>query len=310
MTTLMRLCAEYTAHATRYYVRADRSQSGEAANIRCTLRFLLERVGGHTALNKLNRRDLVDFIDAGIRDHDWSRGYANAQLRRVKHMLRWAALDREMIGIEAVAPLLNVPCVQPVRGGAREPEPRHVPSLADAWRVIRRMPREHREVLTLVALTGARLGEIIDLRVRDVAADHLRLTQHKNAHRGHLRLIPIAGEAQAIIRRRCDKANNVPGARLFPPLRAGGVVRSKNRLRVALAKACDTEGTRLFSPHALRHAVAREVRQAFGIDAAQALLGHKSPTMTAHYAPVPIESGRMAAEAIADRFARASRVPA
>lgn len=304
--TLQRLCAEYAAHAARYYVRADKSQSGEAANIRSTLRFLLERVGGHTALSKLHRRDLVDFVQAGITQNDWTRGYANAQLRRVKHMLKWAVEDREILTHEEAAPLLNAPNVQPIRGGAREPEPRHIPKLCEAWRVIRRMPREHREVLTLVALTGARLGEIIDLRVREVAGDHLRITQHKNAHRGHLRLIPISGEAEAIVARRVAKANNVPGARLFPPLRKGGIVRSKNRLRVAMARACAAEGVRLFSPHALRHAVAREVRQAFGLDAAQALLGHKSPTMTAHYAPVPIESGRMAAAAIADRFARLS----
>ena len=37
-------------------------------------------------------------------------------------------------------------------------------------------------------------------------------------------------------------------------------------------------------PHWLRHNVATRVRDEFGIEAAQALAGHSSPSMTAHYA--------------------------
>ena len=63
--------------------------------------------------------------------------------------------------------------------------------------------------------------------------------------------------------------------------------------------ACEQFGTPRWTPHWLRHNVATRVRDEFGIEAAQALAGHASPSMTAHDASnmdglavkVPAKSG-------------------
>jgi integrase len=304
--TLARLCAEYAAHAARVYRHEDGTQTGQAANIRCTLRFLLERVGGQVRVSDLKRSDLTDFMQAGVRDHDWTRGYANAQLARVKHMLKWACENDDTLWTPLTSALNTAP-LRAVRSGARESTPRNPPPLATIWRVLRRLPNSHREILTVVALTGARLGEIVSARVadyRDYPVAHLDLgRRHKSGHRGHVRLIPLSGEAAKIVAARARAASGSGSKLIFPPERAGCTMRCKNRIRVALAAACEREGVRLFRPHDIRHAVAREVRVKSGLDAAQALLGHKSPTMTAHYAPLPISAGVDAAVAIANRHA-------
>jgi integrase len=41
-------------------------------------------------------------------------------------------------------------------------------------------------------------------------------------------------------------------------------------------------------PHQLRHTKATEVRKEAGLDAARAVLGHRSPVITEHYAELDV----------------------
>jgi len=49
-------------------------------------------------------------------------------------------------------------------------------------------------------------------------------------------------------------------------------------------RACEKLGIPRWTPHWLRHNAATRVRDEFGIEAAQAIAGHASPSMTALYA--------------------------
>jgi integrase len=62
--------------------------------------------------------------------------------------------------------------------------------------------------------------------------------------------------------------------------------------RRTVGRACAAAGVEPWHPHQLRHNVATEVRRRFGIEMAQAALGHRTPAMTALYAEASLEKIR------------------
>lgn len=52
----------------------------------------------------------------------------------------------------------------------------------------------------------------------------------------------------------------------------------------AIAKACKKAGVPVWGPNRLRHTAATEIRKRFGLEAAQAVLGHATMTITEVYA--------------------------
>jgi integrase len=57
-----------------------------------------------------------------------------------------------------------------------------------------------------------------------------------------------------------------------------------NTYRHAIARACKTAAVPVWKPHQLRHNRATEIRREAGLDAARAVLGHRSPQVTEVYA--------------------------
>lgn len=134
-----------------------------------------------------------------------------------------------------------------------------------------------RDLIDLQLCTGARPGELLMLtsnmidRSGDVWMAELR--EHKTKHQGKVRKLVFGPKAQLILRRHL-KAD--PDARVFR-------IRRDSYCH-AVVKACEALKIPRWTPHWLRHNVATRVRDEFGIEAAQAMAGHSSPLMTAHYA--------------------------
>lgn len=68
------------------------------------------------------------------------------------------------------------------------------------------------------------------------------------------------------------------------PARPPGDRYTPNALRIAVWRACDRAGLPRWSPNQLRHTKATEVRKKHGIEAAQAVLGHRKLETTQVYA--------------------------
>ena len=122
--------------------------------------------------------------------------------------------------------------------------------------------------------TGARPGELIGLSMADIditgeilVAD---LTDHKNAHRGLSRKLFFGPQSQLILRRRPSIGP------LFP-------VKKPVAFSKVVKRACLAAKIPPFVPYALRHTKATALRDAIGIESAQATLGHAQPSMTARY---------------------------
>jgi integrase len=139
-----------------------------------------------------------------------------------------------------------------------------------------------------------------------------RPVEHKNAWRGRDRVIPLGPRAQAIVR---AFLTDDPQAYVFSPRRAvaehharraaarrtkrspseesrrtavpgsGRAARYDRRsYRQAVVRACRRAGVPPWSPLMLRHTAATLIRARFGLEAAQAVLGHARADVTQVYA--------------------------
>ena len=142
-----------------------------------------------------------------------------------------------------------------------------------------------------------------------------RPSSHKNAHRGHHRMVAIGTAAQLILvtqirGRELDEADP-----LFSPRRQReerfAVIRAKRRSKVqpsqssrrkakpirlpgewftsetvahAVTKAARKAGVPPWSPYQLRHLKGMELREKFSLEHVRAALGHSHAAMSAHYA--------------------------
>ena len=295
-TALAVLVPLYIAHARVYYRRRDGSPTREHLNCSSALSSFVRHATPAFDLARIDRRTVRGWMDALILE-DLSRGYINASLARLRRFVRWA-VDQDSVPAAVLAELAAVRSLPAHRSAARETEPVRAAELDQVRAVLAFMPATARDVCQLLILTGARLSEILEARNRDVvedAAGVLRLSpaQHKTAHRGRSRDIPLNEAALAIIAR--YRRPLLPLEPLFPPVGEGRrASRSPDSVRAAIRRACNRAGVPAWTPHQLRHAVAQVIRDRDGLDAACALLGHASVDMTEHYAPLSFAQAQRA----------------
>jgi len=141
--------------------------------------------------------------------------------------------------------------------------------------------------------TGARVSEMIRLRVADVLLDraHAVLLHGKGRKE---RVIPLWKSTVALLRSWLQHIDQRPEAPVFPnrigkPMSRSGV---EQRLRVTIAKAslqCPSLRERTISPHTVRHATATHLLQS-GVDITVVAmwLGHEDTATTHQYIEVDL----------------------
>jgi integrase len=70
------------------------------------------------------------------------------------------------------------------------------------------------------------------------------------------------------------------------PRRTHGELYDDGSYRKAIRKACQKAGIPIWFPHQLRHSAAGAIRRRYGVEAAQAVLGHSELSTTQIYAQV------------------------
>jgi len=136
--------------------------------------------------------------------------------------------------------------------------------------------------------TGARVSEIIRLRIPDVLLDRAHAV-HLHGKGRKERVIPLWKSTVAQLRAWFERINRQPEAPVFPnragkPMSRSGV---EHRLRAAIAKAsvpCPSLRNRRISPHTVRHATAMHLLQS-GVDITVIAmwLGHEDTATTHQY---------------------------
>ncbi|HXM80396.1 MAG TPA: site-specific integrase [Burkholderiales bacterium] len=164
---------------------------------------------------------------------------------------------------------------------ADEPRIRFL-SDAEAVRLVNACPADLRALVRAALLTGARFGELVELRAHDV---NLRTAQVYVAQSksGRPRHIPVNDEGVALFRQRAT--GKTGDERLF--VRAKGQTWGKNHHVRALIEACRVAKIQpAIAFHELRHTYASHLAQA-GVDllTISKLLGHADTRITSkHYA--------------------------
>ena len=204
--TINEIVLEYSRWASEYY------SPSEYSNIKAALR-LLRRLFGATSGGEFgpNRLRLVrDEMIRGDRDevpprNPWTRVHVNGQVHRIGALFKWAA-SHEMLPVAVYQQLKTVTALRRGRTSARETDPVLPVPVEDVDAVRPFLSRQVRALVDLQLLTGARGGELFNLRAVDIRMDDasgvwtIEPTDHKTAHHGHTRTIYLGPKAQAVIR--------------------------------------------------------------------------------------------------------------
>ena len=118
---------------------------------------------------------------------------------------------------------------------------------------------------------------------------------HKKVKEGKIRMLPIGPRAQQILKPYLDRCTEKPEQFVFPRSKAKN---PHGHYANKIATACKKAGVPVWTPNQLRHAGGTEVRDKFGLDAAQAILGHSHAQTTQVYAKVAFEKAALVAREI------------
>lgn len=306
--TIQQAWARFASHADEYYRREDGTPTGEADNIRLAMRPVLELYGDEKAasfdLQRLREaRDVM--VDDGL-----CVNVINQRVNKIRHVWRWMANEGIVIAsvwysLKGLLPLeagrLGVRVTKPVQP---VPDP-HV------WAVVDVVEPTIRAMISVQYYSGMRPQEVCDMRPVDIDTTGkvwlYRPQTHKTKHRFKDRVILLGPNAQEAVRPFLTRDIN---AYLFSPRetirqryescrnhrhqpvqspktsRRIGVRYSAKAYGYRIRRACQRHGIPHWSPNQLRHNAATRLRKQYGLEVAQAVLGHSKLETTQIYAAV------------------------
>jgi integrase len=312
--TVAELVVAYVEFANRYYLK-DGKPTDEVRMVKAALKIVRQLYGrtpaaefGPLAL-KACRQEMIGL--------DWCRTHINKQVDRVKRTFKWAT-ENEMIPGTVYEALRCVAGLKRGRTEAREGRKVTPISDADILATMEHLPGVVADMVQLQRLTGARPGEICDIRPGDInrKADPWEYVpqSHKTEHHDRQRVIFLGPKAQNLLlpyllrpadaycfspreaetRRRAAQhesrrtplsCGNRPGTnRKAKPRRTAGEKYDRNSYARAVRRAAVAAKVGTWSPHRLRHTFATEVRKQFGLEAVQVCLGHAAAQVSEIYA--------------------------
>ena len=292
MCGVAQLAALYLASG-RFAEKAPSTQATDRGRI---ARHILPLLGAHRA-DKLTREDVRKAQDAiatgktavtaktgprGLAVVKGGAGTASKAVLLLRAMMEWAIEE----GLLATNPAAGVKVAAP---GTRDAILEDAGQYAQMFRTLERMESEHRirrpvaDAIRVIALTGARRGEIAGLRWSHVDLKGHRLVippdRHKTGRRtGKPRIIGLPSAAMAIIARQPAGA---PDDLVFRPAHGAAPLSLSKPWRAVRAEAGLPDGIGL---HGLRHSLASAMAMQ-GAQAAEimAALGHRQMSTSAGY---------------------------
>jgi integrase len=246
--TVTELVERFCEHAVAYYGPG----SSEFVTFGAALRPL-RATFGPTAAADFGPLDLRRWRAEQVKALDWSRVYANAQTRRVRHVFRWA-VSHELLAPAVHQALATVEGLRAGRTEARESAPVLPVAVADVDATLPFVTRHVRGLIEFQRLTGCRPGEACSLRLADVDRTGdvwlYRPQKHKTKHRGKARVIAIGPKARAVL----DQFPTAdPNEYVFSPKRAVAEV---------LAARAANRKTPRYPSHVQRNAAKRKAKSA------------------------------------------------
>jgi len=304
--TVQMLFNTHQQWAPSYYRLPSGELSREVYNFQDSFRECLALIGSRPVAS-LSRADLIAVRQRMI-DRKLSRKVVNQRVGRIVRVFVWGGdEDRRLVPDSVAAAFRLVSPLKPNRSEAPEKEPVCPVPNDDLQKVLDVAPPVLKAMLTLQRLTAIRPGEVRMLRKRMVrqteegwVLDFER--SHKMAYKGKSRVVPIGEPTLVLLREWMDRATD--DQHLFRPEFAPKSVNRKrlpaytsSAYTLAVKYACLKAKVPLFGPNRVRHLAATEIRRRYGLEAAQAVLGHSHYSTTERYAsPVSELAKRVADE--------------
>jgi integrase len=322
---LVELMAGYLQWAASYYIKDGRPTS-EIGCIKAALREL--RTYGRMPAAQFGPRALravqQQMVEAGR-----TRTGINKLCGIIKRMFRWG-VAQQLLAYDCYGALATLPGQKRGRTAARESDPVLPVDDAAIEATLQYLPHVVADMVRFQRLVGCRPSEVCGLCPCDVDTSGdvwcYAPASHKTEHHGRQRRIYIGPRAQAILRPYLLREKT---AYCFRPLdserKRRAELRERRKTRVqpsqlnrrkkrpkrkprdhydrnsycrAVVRAAAKAGVPKWSPNQLRHAAATEIRRRFGLEAAQAALGHATADVTQIYATRDFElAARVAREA-------------
>ncbi|MFV0444200.1 MAG: tyrosine-type recombinase/integrase [Planctomycetaceae bacterium] len=264
--------------AKTYFVADDGTQGREVVHFQLVLRLLRERFG-RLPIAQVTGLHIEELQEAMI-ERDWSRGYANSQLQKIRRFFRWA-VRKELCPVDVLAKVLTVDGLRSGRTRARETDPVEPVSETALLATLPQLPQTVRDLVKVIRLTGARPSEIRLLKVCDIDRTgetwQARLRRHKNSRRkkAKARVIFFGPKAQSILKEYLDTAS--PNDFIFSPRRSRErqylEMRESRKTKVQPSQRCRRSSTpncqpgEFYSANALNRCIKRACEIAFSMPA-------------------------------------------
>ncbi len=248
-------------------------------------------------------------------DHGNSRAYCNRLTNAVVRMFKYA-VSQELVSSDTWQRLKSVEALRAGQTAAKETEPIRPVDIEVVRKTAVELSPVLKAMLRVQVATGMRPSEVCKMRPIDIDRSGsvwmFRPAKHKTAGRGKVKAVPIVGDAREAItdylqrdpqaycfspaesvawwqaQKRADRKSKVQPSQVSrakeAPRKAPGVQFDSHAYRQSIQRAASRAGVPSWHPYQLRHLAGTVVRDALGIEAAQALLGHSHAAMTEHYA--------------------------
>lgn len=255
------------------------------------LKFAEERLGkapAAMALADVTPELIISFLDHLERQRHNSVRSRNARLAALRSFLKFAG-HRDVASLQVIERALGVPVKRferPLFGYLTRDEMLAViGEPGGKW-----LNQRDHALFLLMYNTGARVSEIIGVKVRDVVLDASAACVHLHGKGRKQRSVPLWHTTVKSLRAWLRANPELTAEAILLPNRNGReMTRANVTLRLALAVRHATEtlpalAKRKISPHTIRHTTAMHLLQA-GVDISVIALwlGHESPVTTHHY---------------------------
>lgn len=303
------LILAFWRHAQQHYRAPDGTPTREVNNLQDALRPVRKLYGrtpacdfGPLALRAVQE----EMIKAGL-----CRNVLNARVNRIRRAFRWAA-SVELIPVSVVQALVTVPGLKRGRTEAKESEGITPVRWKDVETVMPFLPRPVAAMVKVMRYSNCRAEDVVIMRGCDLRMEGevwtYRPASHKNQWREeeseiHKRIIHLGPQAQEAIRiflqtdlqaylfsprearaeyqaRRAAhrKTKQTPSERKRrrkeKPQRAPRDRYDVNSFQQAVRRGCRQADVPVWTVLQVRHTRATEVREQYGVEGAQASLGH------------------------------------
>jgi len=281
----------FTEHLTHHRAVSPRTVAAYGDTFRLLLQFAERHTcksPTHLKLVDLDAKLVLAFLDHLERDRNNGPRSRNARLAALRSFLKYAA-HHDLSALGVIEQALAVPMKRfdrPMLGFLTRQE---MQVILDAPDTATWAGQRDQALFTMLYNTGARVSEIIDLRVENLILDtspsiHLTCKGRKQ------RSVPLWRSTVTLMRAwKRRSGTTVSSAPLFPNRSGNAMSRSNVTQRLALAVEVAAEmnpqlNARSISPHTIRHTTAMHLLQS-GVDMAVIALwlGHESPSTTHMY---------------------------